>query len=65
MRKHLIDYWHTPQVTCLEYDEMRDLELHPEKSGQYKKLIEARSKLGKDFETKAPSKKKRKRRKVA
>ena len=59
MGKHLIDYWHTPQFTALEYDEQRDLELHPEKAGQYKKLVEKRTAIGKDFETKAPSKKKR------
>ena len=62
MVKHLIDYWHTPQVTCLEYEEMRDLELHPDKTGHYKSLIDKRTALGKDFETKAPSKKKKKRR---
>ena len=60
MSKNLIDYWHTPQVTGLEYSEMRDLEQHPEKSGYYKDLIKKRTQLGKDFETKAPKKKRRK-----
>lgn len=64
MIKHLIDYWHTPQVTALEYEEQRDLELHPDKQGKYDALIKSRTQLGKDFETKAPSKKK-KRRKIA
>ena len=57
--KNLVNYADTPQVTALEYAEMRDLELHPEKSGFYKELVRSRTKLGKDFET--PSKKKRRR----
>lgn len=62
MGKHLIDYGHTPQATGLEYEELRDLELHPDKTGKYEELVKSRTKLGKDFETKAPSKKKKKRR---
>lgn len=61
MVKHLIDYWHTPQVTALEYEEQRDLELYPDKQGKYDALVAKRTSLGKDFETKAPSKKKKKR----
>lgn len=61
MGKHLINYWNTPQATGLEYDEMRDLEKHPEKSGQYQALVSKRTALGKDFETKAPKKKKKRR----
>ena len=57
--RNLIDYPNTPQVTGLEYDEMRDMELHPEKVGEYKDLAKNRTSFGKDFETKAPSKKKR------
>lgn len=61
MSKYLIDYWHTPQVTALEYTEMRDLAEHPEKQGKYDALVKKRTQLGKDFETKAPSKKKKRR----
>ena len=59
MRKNLISKWQTPQVTGLEYEEMRDLERHPEKSVQYKSLADKRTSFGKDFETKSPKKKKR------
>jgi len=31
----LIPYSETPQVTALEYDEMRDLREHPEKKEMY------------------------------
>ena len=40
----LIPYSSTPQVTALEYKEMRDLELHPEKAEYYKELAEKRRK---------------------
>lgn len=60
--KALISKLMTPQVTALEYDEMRDLERHPEKQGKYDTLIKKRTQLGADFETKAPSKKNKKRR---
>lgn len=59
MNKRLISYGSTPQATGLEYDEMRDLEKHPEKGSYYQSLIAKRTALGKDFETKAPKKKKR------
>ena len=62
MKRSLIDYPHTPQVIGLEYDEMRDLELHPDKAGYYVALVKMRTEYGKDFETKAPSKRKKKRR---
>lgn len=62
MKRSLIDYPHTPQVIGLEYDEMRDLELHPDKAGYYASLVKMRTEYGKDFETKAPSKRKKKRR---
>lgn len=61
--KNLINYASTPQVTALEYEEQRDLAEHPEKAGHYNGLVKQRTMLGKDFVTKAPSKKKR--RKVA
>lgn len=61
MSRNLISKSRSPQVTALEYTEMRDLELHPEKSGQYKSLVEKRTSLGRDFETKAPKKKKKRR----
>lgn len=59
--KNLVDYWHTPQVTGLEYEEVRDLEQHPDKKGYYDALIKKRTKMGKDFETKSPRKKKKRR----
>lgn len=62
MSRRLIAKWQTPQVTALEYDEYRDLEKHPEKGSYYKSLIDKRTAFGRDFETKAPSKKKKKRR---
>ena len=37
--KNLIKYENTPQVTALEYHEMRDLEKHPEKREYYDNLI--------------------------
>ena len=61
MSMNLIDRGSTPQVTGLEYEEMRDLKLHPEKSGQYEALVKHRTAFGRDFETKAPRKKRRRR----
>ena len=58
MARSLISYWQTPQATALEYEEFRDWQKNPEKSGHYNSLIKQRTALGKDFETKAPSKKK-------
>ena len=40
--KKLISYNQTPQVTGLEYHEMRDLEKHPEKKDYYEHLAEIR-----------------------
>ena len=57
--KNLIDYPNTPQITGLEYAEMRDLEKHPEKKGYYEDLAKSRTLYGKDFITKAPTKKRR------
>lgn len=59
MSRKLIDYPNTPQVTGLEYEEIRDLELHPEKSGEYKNLVKRRTEFGKEFVTKEQNKKKR------
>ena len=61
MGKYLIDLWSTPQVTGLEYEEMRDLERDPEKRGFYDALVSKRTQMGRDFETKAPKKKKKRR----
>ena len=60
MARSLISYWETPQATALEYDEFKDWESNPEKAGYYGSLIKQRTALGKDFETKAPGKKKKK-----
>lgn len=38
----LIPYSETPQVTALEYDEMRDLREHPEKKEMYDQLARIR-----------------------
>lgn len=38
----LISYSETPQVTGLEYDEMRDLREHPEKKEMYGMLVHQR-----------------------
>jgi len=40
----LIGYDRSPAVLCLEHDEQRDLERHPEKASYYAKLIEKRTK---------------------
>ena len=40
----LIPYSGTPQVTALEYKEMRDLEMNPDKAGYYNELAEKRRK---------------------
>lgn len=59
MKKKLVSKWQSPQVTALDYDEFDDLMEHPDKAGHYNKLIKERTEYGKGFETKAPSKKKR------
>jgi hypothetical protein len=47
----LISYSETPQVTALEYAEMRDLKEHPGKIKHYAKLIEKRTSSKADFLT--------------
>ena len=42
MKIKLIQYSETPQVTGLEYDEMRDLREHPEKKDEYGRLVHQR-----------------------
>ena len=42
MKIKLISYSETPQVTGLEYDEMRDLREHPEKKEMYGRLAHQR-----------------------
>ena len=42
MKIKLIQYSETPQVTGLEYDEMRDLREHPEKKDEYGMLVHQR-----------------------
>ena len=59
----LISYSETPQVTALEYAEMRDLKEHPGKIKHYAKLIEKRTGGKVDFLT--GRKKKRKGKKHA
>ena len=44
MRTKLVSYGNTPQVTALEYHEMRDLEKNPRKKNYYDKLIAKRTK---------------------
>lgn len=61
MSRNLINYRSTPQVTGLEYEEVHDLEKHPEKKGYYDALIKNRTQMGNDFETKSPRKKKKRR----
>lgn len=41
--KKLIRYSQTPQVTALEYEELRDLEEHPEKAEKYADLVARRT----------------------
>lgn len=38
----LVKYSETPQVTALEYSEMRDLQENPQKKDYYKSLIRLR-----------------------
>ena len=45
--KKLISYSETPQVTALEYDEMRDLKKHPEKKEYYKTIVLMRTRRDK------------------
>ena len=43
--KKLIRYSETPQVTALEYSELRDLKKHPEKKEFYKSVINQRIRM--------------------
>jgi len=40
--KKLIKYSETPQVTALEYSELRDLKEHPEKEKHYEDVVRQR-----------------------
>ena len=41
----LIKYSETPQVTALEYSELRDLKEHPEKKEHYKDVVRQRLRI--------------------
>ena len=41
----LIKYSETPQVTALEYSELRDLKQHPEKKGYYEDVVRQRLRM--------------------
>ena len=41
----LIKYSETPQVTALEYSELRDLKEHPEKKEHYKDVVRQRLRM--------------------
>ena len=43
--KKLIKYSETPQVTALEYSELRDLKEHPEKKEHYKDVARQRLRM--------------------
>ena len=43
--KKLIKYSETPQVTALEYNELRDLKKHPEKKELYKSVVNQRIRM--------------------
>ena len=43
--KKLIKYSETPQVTALEYSELRDLKEHPEKKESYKSVVNQRIRM--------------------
>lgn len=43
--KKLIRYSETPQVTALEYSELRDLKKHPEKKELYKSVVNQRIRM--------------------
>ena len=43
--KKLIKYSETPQVTALEYSELRDLKEHPEKKEFYKSVVNQRIRM--------------------
>lgn len=41
----LIKYSETPQVTALEYSELRDLKKHPEKEKHYQEVVRQRLRM--------------------
>lgn len=41
----LIKYSETPQVTALEYSELRDLKKHPEKKDHYEFVVRQRLRM--------------------
>ena len=41
----LIKYSETPQVTALEYSELRDLKEHPEKKEYYENVVRQRLRM--------------------
>ena len=43
--KKLIKYSETPQVTALEYSELRDLKKHPEKKKLYEDVVRQRLRM--------------------
>ena len=43
--KKLIKYSETPQVTALEYSELRDLKEHPEKKEHYENVVRQRLRM--------------------
>ena len=43
--KELIKYSETPQVTALEYSELRDLKQHPEKKSFYENVVYQRLRM--------------------
>ena len=43
--KKLIKYSETPQVTALEYSELRDLKQHPEKKSFYENVVRQRLRI--------------------
>jgi len=43
--KKLIKYSETPQVTDMEYRELRDLKEHPEKKEHYKDVVRQRLRI--------------------
>lgn len=42
MQMRLVKYSETPQVTALEYSEMRDLQENPQKKDYYKSVVKSR-----------------------
>ena len=43
--KKLIRYSETPQITALEYSELRDLKEHPEKKKHYEDVVRQRLRM--------------------